>query len=64
MEKEYPVLFESKDKCCGCMACYAVCPKHTISIYTDEEGFEYPKVNTENCIKCYQCLKVCQYKQK
>lgn len=49
---------EKKD-CCGCMACVQVCPKQCISIKSDEEGFDYPFVNTDICIDCRLCNKVC-----
>lgn len=60
--KPIPVLFERKEDCCGCTACYAICPKETISMVEDEEGFLYPKINKVNCIKCYMCLRVCPIK--
>lgn len=25
-KKEFPKLFDHKDECCGCGACYAICP--------------------------------------
>lgn len=28
----------------------------------DEEGFEYPQIKEEKCIRCYQCIKVCPLK--
>ena len=28
----------------------------------DEEGFEYPIIDENKCIKCYKCLKVCYFK--
>ena len=43
MEREIPVLYKRKEECCGCTACYAICPKEAISMVEDEEGFEYPK---------------------
>lgn len=27
IDKQPPVLYENKDECCGCGACYAICPK-------------------------------------
>lgn len=54
-----PILFEGKDMCCGCAACYSVCPFDAIRMVEDEEGFEYPSVNEEKCKKCYLCKKVC-----
>lgn len=38
-----PILFKSKEDCCGCTACYAICPKMAISMVEDEEGFDYPQ---------------------
>jgi len=37
--KKKPILYNRKEECCGCMACYAVCPKKAIDIVIDEEGF-------------------------
>lgn len=54
-------MIEIKDKkdCCGCNACVQVCPKQCISMHEDGEGFLYPKVNTDLCINCHLCEKVC-----
>jgi len=60
--KKVPVLFNNKEECCGCTACYAICPKDAINMIEDEEGFEYPFIDESRCIKCYQCLKVCPLK--
>ena len=62
MEKELPVLYKRKEECCGCTACYAICPKEAISMVEDEEGFEYPQIDESKCVRCYQCLKVCPFK--
>ena len=48
-----------KKNCCGCTACAASCPKHCITMQTDDEGFLYPKVNEDECISCGICEKVC-----
>lgn len=60
--KTIPILYENKKECCGCSACYAICPKQAIVMATDEEGFEYPFINSEYCIRCYQCVRVCPVK--
>ena len=49
----------NKQDCCGCSACVQRCPKQCISLQEDEEGFLYPKVNVNYCIKCGLCEKVC-----
>lgn len=48
-----------KDKCCGCYACYNICPKNAIEMKSDEKGFKYPFVDKEKCINCGLCEKVC-----
>lgn len=48
-----------KIKCCGCGACFNICPKNCISMKRDEEGFAYPKVDKNLCINCGLCEKVC-----
>lgn len=50
---------QEKNKCCGCYACYNICPKSAIEMVEDEKGFKYPKVNKERCINCGLCDKVC-----
>ena len=58
-----PVLFKNKEDCCGCSACFAICPKHAITMEADEEGFLYPYIDKEKCVKCYQCEHVCPLKK-
>ena len=49
----------NKQNCSGCHACSNICPVGCISMLTDNEGFVYPKVDTEKCINCNKCIKVC-----
>lgn len=46
-------------KCCGCTACYAICPKNAITMHADSEGFKYPVIDKDKCIDCGLCCKVC-----
>ena len=48
-----------KERCTGCGACLSSCPKSTISMRTDEEGFDYPVISQDECIDCGLCQKVC-----
>lgn len=48
-----------KADCSGCHACYNACPKNSIEMKADEEGFLYPVVNKEGCIDCGLCEKAC-----
>lgn len=61
--KEFPILFKRKEECCGCTACYAICPQNAIYMEEDEEGFEYPFVEESKCVRCYMCLRICPFKQ-
>lgn len=57
------IKIQEKDQCCGCWACYNVCPKHCINMIEDKEGFRYPQINKNACIDCGLCEKVCPIKQ-
>lgn len=56
------ILFERKEECCGCEACMNICNQRAITMITDEEGFDYPYIDTDKCVKCTMCLKVCPIK--
>ena len=46
-------------QCAGCMACKDVCPRNAITI--DEELEQYNAyINSDKCINCGKCTKVCQ----
>ena len=45
--------------CSGCEACANICPKNAIEMTRDAEGFAYPKINPELCIKCGRCDATC-----
>lgn len=56
------VLFEDKFECCGCSACYSICPVNAINMVQDEEGFLYPLIFDDKCIRCKACVSVCVFK--
>lgn len=53
------IQISDKKNCCGCSACVQRCPKQCIRLEEDMEGFLYPQVDEETCIKCGLCEKVC-----
>ena len=67
-KRELPNLFNTKYDCCGCGACLAICPmnnkkKECIEMRIDNEGFYYPIINREVCIKCFRCVNICAFKK-
>lgn len=52
-------IFESKERCCGCRACEAKCPRRAITMASDEEGFLYPRADDKLCVDCGLCVRVC-----
>lgn len=57
------ISIQHKSECMGCAACYAVCPQRCISMQSDEEGYLYPSVDAERCIRCGLCDKTCPLKK-
>lgn len=53
------IVVENKSNCCGCHACYNICPKNAIKMQEDEKGFKYPIIDKDKCIQCNLCEKVC-----
>ena len=49
----------SHQQCCGCSACFSVCPKQCIEMKQDEFGFLYPSISSDSCVECSLCEKVC-----
>ena len=45
--------------CCGCQACMMICGKNAITMSVNEEGFAYPVLNSDKCVRCGLCAKVC-----
>lgn len=45
--------------CTGCTACMSGCPKDAIAMVRDKEGFAYPKIDGERCVRCGRCTAVC-----
>ena len=47
------------NNCTGCAACAVVCPTKSITMTYGEDGFLYPILNNETCIKCGKCMGSC-----
>ena len=53
------ILDSSIYSCSGCGACNAVCPVNAISIQLDDRGFYHADIDSNKCIECGLCKKVC-----
>lgn len=60
---QLPVLYDKKENCCGCFACYSVCTVNAIAMVEDEEGFLYPVIDEDKCIKCLKCVSSCAFQK-
>ena len=47
------------DTCTGCGACVSACPKNALTLSYNDEGFYYPHLNEDLCVRCKLCEKVC-----
>ena len=50
--------------CTGCALCANVCPKDTIQMHHNHDGFLVPHVDTSACINCGLCVRVCPAQPK
>ena len=49
----------TENACYGCMLCANKCPVKAIECIQDGCGFVFPRINTDNCIGCGKCEKIC-----
>lgn len=49
--------------CSGCSACFSICSHNAITMKPDALGFLYPSVDTEKCVECGLCEKVCAFNE-
>lgn len=62
--EEKIILYEDKKDCCGCAACASICPQGAICMEEDREGFLYPCIIEQKCMRCKRCVKVCPVKKQ
>ena len=53
--------FDFDKYCYGCKNCENICPKGAIKIVQNEEGFDMPQIDSNKCIECGLCEKVCPH---
>lgn len=47
------------DICTGCFACLNICGKSAISMKEGDLGHWYPEIDTDKCVSCGLCEKIC-----
>lgn len=52
------------EACTGCGACAAICPKDSITMQPDDEGFLYPVTDAHVCTDCGLCRQTCPVNPK
>lgn len=58
------IVHADKSNCCGCSACAAACPYDAIMMSPDGMGFYYPQIDTNKCVNCGICEKICSFNDK
>lgn len=58
-EKMEGTIAHVEDKCTGCSVCAYICPTKAITMQMNDEGFKYPAIDDEKCVKCSKCLRFC-----
>lgn len=53
------IVLADKNRCTGCSACASVCPKQSIKMMPDEEGFLFPVIDKNVCVGCGKCEMTC-----
>ena len=49
----------SQVQCTGCTACESYCSTKSIDMVKDQYGFRYPQIDSNSCIECGMCGRVC-----
>ena len=49
----------NEEECTGCGACLYICNKNCIEMQEDQIGIVRPVVDSDKCIDCHRCEKVC-----
>lgn len=57
--REYMIQIKDPSACCGCTACVNICSRRALALKPDKMGFLYPVADTDLCIHCGLCEKVC-----
>lgn len=59
MENKTRPILCTDEQCTGCMACANACGKQAITLNINDEGFYRPQINSDLCVNCMRCEKIC-----
>lgn len=59
MNRNSYIFNHNKTLCTGCGSCTQVCTHHALSMKADEEGFLFPSLDSNKCVDCGLCDKIC-----
>lgn len=48
-----------EDICTGCALCHDICKNEAIVMRMNKEGFKYPAIDSDKCIECRKCERIC-----
>ena len=54
----------NRTECVGCGLCVSVCKRGAISLCEEDDGFAYPRIDTNLCVNCHSCEKNCIVQKK
>ena len=55
----FDAVYSDNSKCSGCGVCHDVCPVNAIVMQEDKNGYKYPDINPDVCLKCGKCRRTC-----
>lgn len=51
-------------QCSGCGLCVSQCKTNAIKMKKMEDGFFYPIINQTICVRCWECIEICPFKEE
>ena len=52
-------ILQIRNTCTGCGACVSACTNEALTLRYDDEGFYFPQLDEQRCVRCHLCEKAC-----